>query len=120
MKEVHRPKGNHFLVELQGCLSGIDKVEDHSELENCLKEIAKLSGATPLVFSHHSFQPNGITGTLILSESHISIHTYPDFKTIFIDIFTCGSCKPEASLDYIKDYFQPSFVSSRLIKRGLS
>lgn len=121
MKDNHLPKGNHFLIELQGCSeSSINNIEKPTELEILLKDIAKESGATPLEFSYHSFEPSGITATLILSESHISIHTYPQYKTIFIDVFTCGNtCKPERSLDFIKKYFSPTFVSSRLIKRGL-
>lgn len=122
MKNNHLPKGNHFLVELQGCLEeSLKTIEEPKDLENVLQTIAKNSGATPLEFSYHSFEPRGITATLILSESHISIHSYPEHKTVFIDVFTCGNvCKPENSLEFIKYFFKPTFVSSRLIKRGLS
>lgn len=122
LKDNHLPKGNHFLIELQGCSeSSLKEIDNYTELEKLLNNIAKDSGATPLVFSYHLFEPSGITGTLILSESHISLHSYPQYKTIFIDVFTCGNvCKPERSLENIKKYFLPTFVSSRLIKRGLS
>ena len=116
--EEHPAEGKHLIIDLHDCKNSFS-TDDPRLTENLLRKIAKIVGASDLEYSYHSFKPYGITATLILSESHISIHTYPEEKKIFVDIFTCGDvCNPLNSIDILKDFFEPQRVFSRLIKRG--
>ncbi len=64
-------------------------VEDPKELETILLDAAKKARSTPLKFSVHKFEPQGITGLVLLAESHISIHSWPEIQYLAVDIFTC-------------------------------
>ena len=116
--EEHPAEGKHLIIDLHDCKNSFS-TDDHHLTESLLRKMAKIVGANDLEYSYHSFKPHGITATLILSESHISIHTYPNERKIFVDIFTCGDvCNPLKAIDILKDFFEPQLVVSRLIKRG--
>ena len=65
----------------------------------------------------HKFHPQGVTGVIILAESHISIHTWPEEKYAAIDIFMCGDTKPKLSVEYINRKFQPKKYTLKEIER---
>jgi S-adenosylmethionine decarboxylase len=95
------------------------KIENPKELERILIESAKKSGNIPLKFSYHKFNPHGLTGVLLLAESHISFHSWPEFGYLAIDIFSCGkNTKPEKALNYLKRVLKPKKVEVFIIKRG--
>jgi S-adenosylmethionine decarboxylase len=78
---------------------------------------AKKSGATVLSDHFHHFgEGYGITGVIVLAESHISIHTWPEKNYAAIDIFMCGTCDPEVAVDHITSQIN-SFVKKDLIYR---
>ncbi|MCM8763642.1 MAG: adenosylmethionine decarboxylase, partial [Candidatus Omnitrophica bacterium] len=84
-----------------------------------LWEAAKVANNTPLKVTVHKFPRQGITGVVILAESHIAIHTWPEHGYLAIDIFTCGkNTRPYAALDYLKKVFSPKEMKIKLIKRG--
>ena len=60
----------------------------------------------------------GVTGVLLLRESHISLHTWPEFRYAAIDIFMCGDCRPESAVDILTDALDPGAVRHHTIKRG--
>ncbi len=94
-------------------------IEDPKELKKILTTAVKKSKNTPLEFVFHKFNPRGITGIVLLAESHIAIHTWPEFNYTAIDIYTCGDkANPEKSLDYLKEKLQPQKVEIKKIKRG--
>jgi S-adenosylmethionine decarboxylase len=101
------PIGFHVFGDFSKC-ENVELLEDEKYTRELLETAAILSNATPLEFSFHKFSPAGITATLILSESHISIHTYPEQGDVFLDIFTCGEhTDPEVGLFYIGEKLNP-------------
>jgi S-adenosylmethionine decarboxylase len=95
------------------------KIEDPKKLGRVLIKAAKKAGNTPLEFSYHKFNPQGITGVLLLAESHIAFHSWPEFNFLAIDIFTCGKkAFPEKALKYLKRIFKPKRVKIWKLNRG--
>jgi S-adenosylmethionine decarboxylase len=95
------------------------KIEDPEKLKKILIEAAKKAGNIPLEFSYHKFNPHGLTGVLLLAESHIAFHSWPEFGYLAIDIFSCGkNAKPEKALRYLKKILKPRKVEVSIIKRG--
>ena len=94
-------------------------IEDSKKIEEILILAAKKGGNTPLKVAMHKFSPQGITGVILLAESHIAIHTWPEYNYLAIDIFTCGDkALPHKALDYLKKAFQPKKIEIKEIKRG--
>ena len=94
-------------------------IENSAELKRILLGAAKAANNTPLKTSIYKFPVQGITGVVLLAESHIAIHTWPEHDYIAIDIFTCGkNTKPYGALEYLKKYLSPKKVKARLLRRG--
>ena len=117
MMPAHHSSGTHLIADLHG----IDrkKLADASAIEELLKQGALAAGAH-IVYSHfHPFgQDQGVTGVVLLAESHISIHTWPEFEFAAVDIFMCGHAQPHRALDYIRESLKPDAVNVRDIARG--
>jgi len=107
--------GTHLLVDV----SEARNLADPEVIEKSLGRAALDAGATVLHGHFHSFGPGqGVSGVLVLAESHISIHTWPDRGFAAIDIFMCGQCDPMDTLPEIKKTFSDKLkISSQ--KRGL-
>lgn len=94
-------------------------IEEKEKLKNILKGAAKAANCTLLEFVVHKFSPRGITGVILLAESHIAIHTWPEKNYLAVDIFTCGDrAKPYIALDFLKKTLKPKKFEVREIKRG--
>jgi S-adenosylmethionine decarboxylase len=94
-------------------------IENPKELETILREAAKRSGNTSLKFSYHKFNPQGLTGVLLLAESHISFHSWPEYNYISIDIFTCGKNNdPMKALEYLEEILKPQKIEFSMKTRG--
>lgn len=94
-------------------------IEDPEELKRILVTAAKKAKNIPLKVSIHKFSPQGITGVVLLSESHIAFHSWPEINYLAVDIFTCGQkTLPEKALEYLKKEFKPRKVVVKRIKRG--
>ena len=94
-------------------------IEDPKELKQILIGAVKQANNTPLNIAVHKFQPQGITGIVLLAESHLAIHTWPEFNYAAIDVYTCGGkANPEKALEYLKEKLQPKRVEVKKIKRG--
>ena len=88
-------------------------------MEKILYGAAKAANNTPLQVTVYKFPVQGITGVILLAESHIAIHTWPEHEYMAVDIFTCGKeTKPIRALEYLKEVFQPKQVKIRHIRRG--
>jgi S-adenosylmethionine decarboxylase len=107
--------GIHLIVEFwDGKI-----IENSKEIKKILIASAKKGGNTPLEISIHKFKPQGITGVVLLAESHIALHSWPEYGYVAIDIFTCGEkAFPYKSLDYLKEIFKPKKVQIKKIRRG--
>ena len=109
--------GNHLLVELYNCDS--DKLNDLKRVEWVLGEAVRISGATALKASFHQFEPQGVSGVIIIAESHFTIHTWPEYGYAALDIFTCGeSIDSQKALDYMEKELDVKTLSVTEIKRG--
>ncbi|MES2984737.1 MAG: adenosylmethionine decarboxylase [Pseudomonadota bacterium] len=98
--------GLHLLIDLWDC----SHLQDIAHIEQTMRHAAATCGATVLDVTLHSFGENaGVTGVAILSESHISIHTWPETGYVAIDVFMCGSCNPHQSVPI----FQAAFAAGR-------
>lgn len=108
--------GVHLIIEFWGGKT----IEDPKKFEEFLIGAAKAAKATPLKINTHKFSPQGVTGVVLLSESHITFHTWPELKYLALDIFTCGKkCKPYNALEYLKEKIKPKHVQVMEIKRGV-
>jgi len=110
--------GNHLLIELYDCNRQI--INNVIKIEELLLESVKISGATALNQSFHKFSPHGVSGVVVISESHFSIHTWPEYGYCALDIFTCGNeIKNEKALDFLEAKLEASSISVTEIKRGI-
>ena len=91
--------GKHYLLNLYGC--SYDRLDNEKYLVGLLEQSANASGATVLQTISHKFDPHGVTAICLLSESHISIHTWPETGEAAVDVFTCGNCDPKIGCDII-------------------
>ncbi len=111
--------GRHIIAELHGCDSGLLTDVDRALL--ILRRAVQAAGATYLGEFHRIFEPwGGITAIIALAESHISIHTWPEYRYAALDIFTCGErTDPWKAYEYIVDAYKPEKVNVTEVKRGL-
>lgn len=94
------PLGRHLILECYGC--DIEVLKSTIRLEEVLKKSAISAEATVLHSYFHKFdQGEGVTGVIALSESHISVHTWPEHAYMAVDVFMCGDCNPIVSANYI-------------------
>jgi S-adenosylmethionine decarboxylase len=101
-------------------LWGATNLDNAEIIEAALRESAIVSGATILHCHLHNFEPNGgISGVLVLSESHISIHSWPERGYAALDVFMCGDAQPLKSIPILKRAFKPGFVNVVEARRGL-
>ncbi len=108
--------GIHIIAEFWNCKNNI---ENPKLVEKIFLEAAKASNNTPLKYNYHKFEPHGLTAVLILAESHISMHSWPENNYIAFDIFSCGNnIFPEKSIEIIEKYFQPEKKQIKKIYRG--
>jgi S-adenosylmethionine decarboxylase len=108
--------GTHLLIDLWGATN----LNDIALTEKALVDAAKAADATVLHVHLHHFSPNGgISGVVVLAESHISIHTWPERDYAAIDIFMCGSCDPYKSIPVLREAFRPASVQFGEQRRGL-
>ncbi len=110
-----RYAGTHLLVDLWGAHS----LDDPAAIDSALRACAEASGATVLGGDFHRFEPNGVSGILLLAESHISIHTWPERNFAALDLFMCGDCDPYAGIEILKRTFAPEQITLTEHKRGL-
>jgi S-adenosylmethionine decarboxylase len=94
-------------------------IQSEDKLRKLLLDAAKKANSKTLQISIHTFSPYGITGVVLLAESHIALHTWPEIGYTAVDIFTCGkNARPMAALQTLKEYIQPKRVDIRELKRG--
>jgi S-adenosylmethionine decarboxylase len=108
--------GTHLLIDLWGA----QNLCDPEAIDRALRDAAEAAEATILHSHFHHFAPNGgVSGVVVLAESHISIHTWPERNFAAVDIFMCGACDPYRSLPVLKAAFRPSSVQLGEQRRGL-
>ncbi len=115
MTAAHPFKGDHLLLAYEGC--EVD-LEDEALLDRALREAIAAAGATILARTSTRFEPQGLSIVFLLAESHASIHAYPEHRSAFVDIFTCGTtCRPERFDEVLRQILKPRRAVANLIRR---
>ena len=117
-QKVHSSIGHHYIVEASGCdpkiISSVEKVQQ------ILVKAAEIAGAQVWSISVNRFPPNGVSGVIVISESHISTHTWPEFGYSALDFYTCGNeVDPEKAIVYAVEAFGASTSHITEITRGI-
>jgi len=109
--------GQQLIVELYGCDRTL--LDDPSRLEQILTESIRRSGGTIIRPCFHQFSPHGVTGVVVIAESHVSIHTWPEFGYCALDVFTCGTqVQTDRIFEYVRSELQAQETSVMEVKRG--
>jgi S-adenosylmethionine decarboxylase len=107
--------GTHLIIDLFGAR----KLDDLKHVERTLKRCVEAAGATLLHIHLHHFTPNGgVSGVAVLSESHISIHSWPEADYAALDVFMCGDAKPHLAIGVLKEAFEAKDVVVKEHLRG--
>ncbi|MBQ4837691.1 adenosylmethionine decarboxylase [Pseudoalteromonas luteoviolacea] len=111
---VH-PLGQHIIVDIFDA----SNLMGEQNIEDMMIDCANAANATILKTHVHPFEMNGgVSGMIILAESHISIHTWPEYNFAAMDIFMCGDAQPQLCLPVIEQYFQPGKMVINDLTRG--
>jgi S-adenosylmethionine decarboxylase len=110
--------GNHVIAELYDC--DASTLKEAKKVEKILLKAVDISGANMVESVIHEFNPYGVSGVIVIEESHFSVHTWPEYGYCALDIFTCGTeVDYHSALNYIKEAFNAKNISVSEIKRGL-
>lgn len=111
--------GNQLIVDLYDC--DCERFDDLEWVENVMIEAATRARATIIEVVFHKFNPIGISGVVIISESHLAIHTWPEYRYAAIDVFTCGGIlDSEGAISYLARQFCAGQRSVVKVRRGVS
>lgn len=110
--------GQHLILEFYGCspaaLSSVPKVQE------AMLKAAQAAGATVIDSVFHNFKPHGVSGVVVIAQSHFAIHTWPEHGYASADLFTCGdTIKPWKAFKVVKKYFKAANLSVIKLERGL-
>ena len=110
--------GTHILCELSGCDRNV--LTDVQGVEEILKTAALKANATILTTAFHRFEPHGVSGVVVIAESHLSIHTWPETGYAAMDFYTCGpATDPWAACEYAAKMLRARTMRTTEVKRGV-
>ncbi|MDW8111930.1 MAG: adenosylmethionine decarboxylase [Spirochaetia bacterium] len=110
--------GRHLLVEYYDC--DADVLDSVEQISAAMVKAAELSGATVINNTFHHFSPFGVSGVVVIAESHLSIHTWPEYGFAAVDLFTCGDdVDPWIGFNYLKDVLKSKYFTVMEMRRGL-
>src|SRR5207244_10356288 len=110
--------GRHLLLELFDC--DLEAINNLEAVKQTLVEAARRAQATIVDVVFHEFNPFGISGVVVIAESHLSIHTWPEYRYAAVDIFSCGDVlKPEVAASYLVEQFAAERASVVEMQRGM-
>ncbi len=108
--------GWHWLVDLFQCSN---LPTDPLILESILIEAAEMAGATVVQTCFHQFSPHGLSGVVVIAESHLAAHTWPEHQVLCLDLFSCSDkINAQAAIDFIAERIQAGKVDQRNFTRG--
>ena len=110
--------GRHILIEYYNC--DVEILKDPDIIEYFLIEAARIARATVVESVFHHFNPWGVSGTVIVAESHLAIHTWPEYGFAAADFFSCGDIDPWRSFEYLEKVLKAEFSESVELSRGLA
>jgi len=110
--------GRHLLLELFDC--DLDAINNLESVKQTLVEAARRAQATIVDVVFHEFNPFGISGVVVIAESHLSIHTWPEYRYAAVDIFSCGdTLQPDVAANYLVEQFGAERTSVVEMQRGM-
>ncbi len=110
--------GRQVLGDLRGCPAEL--LGDERAVREHLLAAAQAAGATVVTDCFHRFEPHGVSGVVVIAESHLAIHTWPEHGYAAIDLFTCGAhVRPERCFEYLVEALKAQSHEVRWIERGL-
>ena len=111
------PLGRQWLLDFHDCAA--DRLSDVAGVQEAMLEAVRVSGATLVTETFRQFEPHGVSGVVVIAESHVAIHTWPEHRYAAVDLFTCGdSVNASAIRDGLKTAFASSRVEERFVERG--
>jgi S-adenosylmethionine decarboxylase len=110
-------RGQHLLAEYYGCPTSL--LDDKHAIEALLNRAAKAAGATVVASVFHRFSPQGVSGVVVIEESHLSVHTWPEGGYAAVDFYTCGDCSPEKAHELLDRDLFPERSELLVVERGL-
>jgi S-adenosylmethionine decarboxylase proenzyme len=113
-----RTVARHLLAEYRGCPP--ERLDDVDAIERLMRAAAAAAGATVLDARFRRFAPHGVSGVLLLLESHLSIHTWPEEGYAAVDLYTCGDCVPEAAHRVLLAGLAAGTSETMVVARGLA
>ncbi|MFZ0390598.1 MAG: adenosylmethionine decarboxylase [Calditrichia bacterium] len=109
--------GRHILAEFFDCDK--EALNDVQRVENYMKRAAIECGATIVNSVFHTFNPHGVSGVVVIAESHLAIHTWPEYGYAAVDVFTCGeTVDPWVATEALKEYFRSGAIKTVEVNRG--
>jgi len=108
--------GRHYLVEYTGCAP--ERISDVSRVRPALLQAAKESGTTILESVFHQFTPAGVSGVVLIAESHLAVHTWPEDGYVSFDVQTCGDMDALAAVEWLKNEFAAEGMTVKMHERG--
>lgn len=118
MKQKRFTLGRHLLAEFYDCEPNI--LNNVSLIEDVMAKAAEISGATIVQKNFHHFSPWGVSGVVVIAESHLAIHTWPEYGYAAVDLFTCGeTVDPVIAYDYLREHLHAKTAFYSELKRGL-
>ncbi|QQE77649.1 adenosylmethionine decarboxylase [Alicyclobacillus sp. SO9] len=110
--------GRHVIAELWGCAE--DRLNDLQSIERTMVNAALEAGAEVREVAFHKFAPQGVSGVVIISESHLTIHSFPEHGYASVDVYTCGDrIDPNVACDYITQWLGATKSESIEVPRGV-
>jgi S-adenosylmethionine decarboxylase len=111
------PFGRQVMAELMGCDPVL--LADHAAVERLMNEAALAAGATIVQSAFHTFNPYGVSGVVIIAESHLAIHTWPEHGYAAVDVFTCGtSVDPGLAVEALAGSLKAAQTRITTVRRG--
>lgn len=110
--------GRQIVVEYYGCNPEI--LNDVAYVKRSMRDAAIASGATVVQEAFHLFNPHGVSGVVVIAESHLAIHTWPEYGYAAVDLFTCGEdVSPDVAFEHLKEKLEATTFSALEMKRGI-
>lgn len=110
--------GRHIIVEMYDCDPTV--LNDEEKVTRYMLQAAEISGATIVGEVFHRFAPHGVSGAIVIAESHLSIHTWPEYRYAALDLFTCGdNVDPWKGFMFLREKLRAERISHTELKRGL-
>src|SRR5512139_478501 len=110
--------GRQIVVEYYGCAPEV--LNNVALIKRSMRDAAIASGATVVQEAFHLFNPHGVSGVVVIAESHLAIHTWPEYGYAAVDLFTCGEdVSPDIAFEHLKAQLEATSFSAMEMKRGI-